>query len=566
MKGSQAILEMLHKYNVKHVFGLIGETTFPLYESWDNFDRVAHIFGRDERNVAIMAESYARVTGKPGIFEVPGVGASYTLPAITEAYLSGTPLIELSSDVSTYSEKKNYLTDYDKESMFRGVTKEAFNIARSENIPRYIRRAFRAATTGPTGPVFMRFPVDVYNGTVDGLDIYAQEEFSKYPSIRQICEDSKLQEAISLIRKSSRPVIIAGQGILYSGAEKELLEFSEIFGIPVGTTISGKGAYPETHPMSIGVVGSRGGSDFSKSVVDSADLVFFAGTNTDSASTSVWTLPELNSKAIMIQLDADERQLGNNYNVSLNILGDAKLTLSKILVLAGNNKKTNRKYYDEIGIKKSLWEERINSFMREESPVNPISFVREMEKYLNKISVITADPGVGAIYTSAYMRCQASGRKFIFNYSVGGLGYSLPAAIGASFGTQSQVTCLTTDGSLAFNEGELETVSREKIPAKIFIFNNGSYGWIRATMVSDYGKVLKGADFYPVKYEYIAKAYGIDYHSIEKTSEIKEALHKIYADDNPCLIEVKVLPEDKLLPPVPEWKHISDSTNVNYLG
>lgn len=566
MKGSQAIIEMLNKYDVKHVFGLIGETTFPLYETWDSIDKVRHIFGRDERNLAIMAEAYARVTGKPGVFEVPGVGASYTLPGVSEAFISGTPIIELSSDVSTYSEKKNFLTEYDKELMFRGVTKETFNVTQSRDIPRYIRRAFRTATTGPTGPVFMRFPLDVYEGEVDEGDIYAQTEFSSYPSIRLTCDDSRIEKAIRLITQSSRPVIICGQGILYSGAGKELVELSEALKIPVGTTISGKGAFPETHPLSIGVVGSRGGTDFSTSIINSADLIFFVATNTDSASTSTWKLPGVDTKATLIQLDVSEKELGNNYNVNLCLLGDAKLILSRMLSMVASKGTSMTGYEGDIEAARSRWEKKLGTFVKLEEPVDPITFVKGMEEYIDRISAITADPGVGAIYTSAYMKCNSAGRKFIFNYSVGGLGYAVPAAIGAAFGSGKMVTCLTTDGSLSFNEGELETVAREELPIKLFVFNNGSYGWIRATMVSDYGRVLKGTQFYPVNYEYIAKAYGLDYYTIDRTSEVHDTMRRIYSDDKPSMINVRVLPEDKLLPPVPEWKHIASDGKTPYLG
>lgn len=566
MNGAQAIIEMLHKYKVNHVFGLVGETSFPLYKVWDTHNEVMHVFGRDERNLAIMAEAYARITGKPGVFEVPGVGASYTLPAFTEAFISGTPIIELSSDVSTFSEKKNFLTEYDKECMFRGVTKETFNVTQSQDIPRYIRRAFRTATTGPTGPVFMKFPLDVYTGTVDENEIWAQPEFSSYPSIRLSCDIQKINEAVSMITNSGRPVIICGQGILFSNAGEELVKFSEALNIPVGTTISGKGAFPETHPLSLGVIGSRGGTEFSKSVIDSADLIFFVGTNTDSASTSSWTLPPLNTRVTLIQLDISEKQLGNNYNVNLNLLGDAKLVLSKMLSVIREKRLHMAGYIDDVDRLRSKWEEKVSKFARSESPVDPISFVKTMEKYLDIISAITADPGVGAIYTSTYMKSRGSGRKFIFNYSVGGLGYSVPASIGAAFGTGKPVTCLTTDGSLSFNEGELETIVRENLPVKLFVFNNGSYGWIRATMLSDYGRVLKGTEFYPVKYEYIAKAYGMDYYVIENTSEVDSTMKKIYADEKPSMINVNVLPEDKLLPPVPEWKHVSEDNDIPFLG
>ncbi len=566
MKGSEAIVEMLSKYHVKHVFGLIGETTFPLYEAWNSNAAVAHVFGRDERNLAIMAEAYGRVSGKPGVLEVPGVGASYILPGIIEAYSSGTPLIAISSDISTDSTKKNFLTEYDKELMFRGVVREYIDIQNGKDIPRLFRRAFRVANSLPTGPVFVRVPLNAYSDVVEPDDLYSQEQFSSYPAFRQQCEPSLIADAASYLSKAVRPVIICGQGVLYSDASADITDFAKHFGIPVGTTISGKGSFPETDPLSIGVVGSRGGSSFSEEIINSSDLIFFVGTNTDSASTSTWKVPPKSGSAMKIQLDADSKQLGNNYKTDLCLLGDVKSVISAL------SECMKEKGVKKIGRKKSImdgktaWQTRIDSLPRDESPVDPISFVHLLSEKMNRFGIITADPGVAAIYSAAYMKCAEPGRRFLYNYSIGGLGFALPASIGAYFATGKTTVCLTTDGSLAFNQGELETVAREKVKVKIFVFNNSSFGWIRATMLSEYGKVLDGTDIHQIKYDHIAKAYGLDYFNIEKTSGLRDDFSKIFADDSPCLVNVNVLPEDRLLPPVPEWKHSALNGKVRYLG
>lgn len=558
-----AILEMLDKYDVKHVFGLIGETSFTLYKEWNDFNNIKHIFGRDERNIAIMAEGYARVSGKPGIFEVPGLGASYSLPGVAEAFVSGTPLIELSSDISITSEKRNFLTEYDKTSMFSGITKEVINVYNGGDIPRLMRRAFRVATSGITGPVFMRFPMNVYNENVTDAELYAQKEFSKYPSLRQICEESYINDAINLINKSEKPVIICGQGVLYSNAVDELLEIAGIYNIPVGTTMSGKGSFPENHPLSIGVVGSRGGTEFSKSFIDNADLIFFIGTNTDSASTSQWKSPDYNKKINIIHIDINENNLGNDYNTDIMLYGDAKLILSKMIKNLHNK---NIKKFSGVNTGNEI-NNKLNSLIGyDTNTVNPVKFMKIIEDYIGRKNIIVSDPGIGAIYSSAYFKTKYAGRKFIYNYSIGGLGYALPASIGAYYANNDTITCFTTDGSISFNEGELETISRENIDVKIFIFNNGSYGWIRATMLSDYGKILNGTDFYPVKYENIAKAYGIDFYDIEKNGEINNVLKNVYHDKRAAIINVNVDSEDKLMPPVPEWKNASIKYDRKYMG
>ncbi len=567
MIGSDAILTMLKKYFVTHVFGLIGETSFPLYESWERYPEIKHILVRDERNAAIMADGYSRAGNKPGICEVPGVGASYILPGIIEAYKSGTPMIVLSSDISLSSEKKNYLTEYDKSSIFQQITKEFISVNNSRDIPRLIRRAFRISTTGRMGPVLLRFPMDVYSGEVKEEEIYSQENFAYYPSLRFSPDDSIISQAIQLLKKSRFPVIVAGQGVHHSHAEKELQEFASVTGIPVGTTISGKGSVSENWEFSIGVVGSRGGTDFSNKVLSSADLVFFIGTNADSASTSEWNNPPYFSEGrVIIHLDVSEADLGNNYPTDLFLYGDAKLTLLKLTEAAKHAKVSRPLQPDLIENRKNAIEKLNYLSTREYSTVNPIKLVKAMEKIIPEKSVIATDPGVGAIYSSAYFKISSPSRKFIFNYAVGGLGFSIPAAVGAFYATNNTTIALTHDGSFGFFEGELETLKRYEPEVKVIIINNGSYGWIRATMLDRFNRLVGENEFARTDFSSIAKGHGIPYALIDKDSEIEDGLRQSISTRGPFILEIITASEDHLVPPVPEWKEFAQKHNLDYMG
>ncbi len=567
MKGSDAVLAMLKKYSVEHVFGLVGETTFPLYESWERYPEIKHILARDERNAAIMADGYSRAGSIPGVCEVPGVGASYILPGVIEAQRSGTPMIILSSDISLSSEKKDYLTEYDKSGLFQQITKEFISVNDSKDIPRLIRRAFRVATAGRMGPVFLRFPMNVYLDDVDEEELYAQETFSQYPSLRFVPDDSSVLQTLHLLKMSRLPVIVAGQGVLHSHAEMELQEFASVTGIPVGTTISGKGAVSENWELSLGVVGSRGGTDFSNNVLSSADLVFFIGTNTDSASTSEWKNPPLFSAGRkIIHLDVSEMELGNNYPTDLFLYGDAKLTLLKLAEAAKRLKIVGPLRPDLINNRRIAIDKQNDLAAREYSTVNPIKLVKAMQKIIPERSVIAADPGVGAIYSSAYFKVSSPGRKFIFNYAVGGLGFSLPAAIGAFYATKKTTFALTTDGSFGFFEGELETLKRYEPDLKVIIINNGSFGWIRATMLAKFNKLVGENEFAKTDYSAIAKGHGIPYALIERDSEIEEVMKQSISSEGPFVIEVVTASEDRLVPPVPEWRAASQKHNLDYMG
>lgn len=567
MKGSDAILTMLGKYSVDHVFGLIGETTFPLYESWAKYPEIMHVLARDERNAAIMADGFSRAGDRPGVCEVPGVGASYILPGVVEAFNSGTPMIVLSSDISLSSEKKDYLTEYDKSGMFRQVTKEYLSVNDSKDIPRLIRRAFRVATVGRMGPVFLKFPVNVYTSDVGEEELYAQNSFVKYPSLRFAPEDSMILQALQLLKKSKAPVIVAGQGVLHSHAEEELQNFAGMMCIPVGTTISGKGAISETWEFSIGVIGSRGGTDFSNRILSSADLVFFIGTNADSASTSEWKNPPyLSAGRKIIHLDVSEAELGNNYPTDIFLYGDAKVTLTRLSELASRSKIDRLHQSSFAEERRQEIEKQSGLTARKFGTVNPVRLIKAMEGIIPKNSIIAADPGIGAIYSSAYFKVPRAGRKFIFNYAVGGLGFSLPAAIGAYFASKDTTFALTTDGSFGFFEGELETLKRYEPDLKVIIVNNGSFGWIRATMLARFDKLVGENEFAKTDYSAIAKGHGIPYALIERDGEIDERIKQAIATKGPFILEVVTEPEDRLVPPVPEWKDASKRHNLDYLG
>jgi acetolactate synthase-1/2/3 large subunit len=569
MEASEAILTLLKAYNVSHVFGLPGETTFPLYDQWAKNDEVAHVLVRDERNSAMMADGYARVSWKPGVCEAPGVGASYLLPGLTEAYTSAIPIIVLTSDIAEGYEFKNQLTRYEKALMFRGITKESFTIHRPEDVPVSLRRAFRVATSGRPGPVHVRIPENVLQGRVDDdEDVYSQPEYSKFPSHRYAPEDSGTKAALDLLLDAQRPVIVCGQGVLLSQAWDEVRSLADALAIPVGTTITGKGAFPETHPLSIGVVGSRGGTRFSNTVVSNSDLVFYVGSNVDFATTDDWTLPAPFSCKI-IHLDISAEELGNAYRTDVSLLGDAKLTLERMISILQSDTKGKRRSSERVSqLSKDRQEyyDGVESTARTANKLpNPFLFVKALSSNVLKGTIFAVDPGIGAIYTSAFYNVAEAGRTFIYNYSVGGLGFALPQGIGAYFASKHPVLVLTGDGSMGFNTGELETLKRTGANVKIILFNNHSFGWIRAAAKAA-GLRPFHTQFGEVDYMKVAEGYGLKAYRLSENDDLGRTLEEFLAPEDPSLLEVPSLAEDELYPPVPSWKNLAKTSGVPYLG
>jgi len=558
MIGGKALLSLLAEYDVKHIFGLPGESSLSLYQEFKEGE-IQHILTRDERNAVYMADAYAKLTFKPGMVEGPSVGSVYMLPGVAEAYKSSTPLIVITTDTPLYGEKMNYLTSLDQTSLFKPITKETITVFKVEDLPHAIRRAFRSSTSGKTGPVHVRIPSDVLEDEIDKIDLKPQKEFSHYPSQRPLADLEMVRKAVDLILKSNSPVIICGQGALYSMAWDEVIELAELLSIPVGTTITGKGCINETHPLAIGVVGGRGGTSFSNSIISNSDLIIMVGSNTDSANTSMWNIPSRDK--IIIHIDISEAEVGNNYD-SLNLIGDAKVTLRAIIDEIKRRIITRNKTFS---LDKERFEERIKELTEEKrDKVNPLRFIKELWKIAPEDAVLIADPGIGAIYTSAFYKAKKAGRYFIFNYGIGGLGYAIPASVGAYFARPSSlIFSLTGDGSFGFSIGELETIRRVNANVVIILFNNSSYGWIRAEMINR-GIDIVHTDFSSPDYMKIAEGFGLSAYKISEDNEIAETLRKAIKN-TPSLIEVEVEPEDKLTPPVFHWvKGKKESNDVIY--
>ncbi len=234
--------------------------------------------------------------------------------------------------------------------------------------------------------------------------------------------------------------------------------------------------------------------------METSDLIFFIGSNTDSANTDRWRIPSRNKT--LIHLDISEAEVGNNYN-SVNLIGDAKATL-RVIIDELRGKIVTKK----VSVSREEFEAKISELERIGGrAVNPLKFIRELWRASPEDAIVVADPGTGAIYASSFFKAKVPGRHFIFNYGLGGLGYAIPASVGAYLASNSLILTLTGDGSFGFSVGELETVKRMKTNSVIFVFNNSSYGWIRAEMKVS-GKEIRGTDFSSVDYVKIAEGFG----------------------------------------------------------
>ncbi len=558
LSGGEAVVRMLQLYGVRHVFGLCGDTSLPLYDALFRLDHgIRHILTRDERHAAYMADAYARVTGRPGVCEGPsGGGATYILPGVVEANESSIPILAITTDISTTGRGRYVLTELDQEALFRPLAKWNTVIDRADQIPQTLRRAFREMTTGRPGAVHLGLPFDVQQGPVDETALWHEPAHMAYPAMPTAPDPAAVETFVAALLSARRPVLICGGGVVIARAEDELRRLAEATGAAVATTISGQGAIGDGHPLALGVVGSNGGTPETRAVVDGADLVVFIGCRAGSVTTERWRHPEP-GRTRVLHIDVDPAVPGANYPTEVSLVADARLALAAVnaAVLArGTTAGTD-------GARGRVAEAKAQKFGAFEAlagsgemPIRPERLVATLQDLLPEESVIVADPGTPCPYLSAYYRQERPGRRVISNRAHGALGYSLAAVVGAAIGRPSaKCVAVMGDGSFGMACGELETLVRLRLPVTLVVVSNAVYGWIKAGQKAGFGERYLSVDFGRSRHARIAQAFGIESFEVSDPEQLKPTLAKALEAGGPTLVDVLSQPLHEARAPVSEW-------------
>ncbi len=561
MRGAEVLVQMLLEYKVEVIFGVPGDTSLTLYEAiHDAFPRIRHVMARDERSAGFMADAYARIACKPGICECPsGAGALYSIPGVAEANASSIPVILFTSDISLADEGKGAITALDHHKLFEPVTKWSSFLKQVEKIPETVRRAFRVATTGRPGAVHLAFPQEVLAGRFPGggQTIFSEPECVDYPAYRTRGSRKDLEEAVGYLTCAERPVIIAGGGANHSGAEREILALSEWLAAPVVTTISGQGIMPDDHPLALGVVGDNGFHPYANQAVEEADLLLYVGCKRGSVSTIRWTLPSYQPTRKIIQIDLDPVQLSNNFANTLDIAGDARLVLKDLvdLLMEEGRARKPSPWVDELNRTRArFWEDAKAALHSDAVPIKPQRIIQALNQRLPSPAIVIADAGTPTPYITRFLKLQGGGSRFLIPRAFGGLGYAIPAVVGASLASPgTRVVALFGDGSLGMSAGELETLVRLKIPAVLIHFNNGSFGWIKALQALHSKAKFLSVDFTAGDMAAVARGFGLRAVHIEQPEELEKALDEAFASQGPFFLDVVTESELSELPPVFSW-------------
>ena len=552
--GAEAFVRMLELHGVRHVFGLCGDTSLPLYDALYRLEHgIRHVLTRDERSAAYMADGYARVSGRVGVCEGPsGGGATYILPGVVEANESSIPVLCFTSDISVSARGRFALTELDQAALFRPLTKWNAVLDTAADIPRTLRRAFAELSTGRPGAVHVGLPYDVQRQSVDDGELWGDASLGEYPARRSVAETQAVAEAARLLGAAARPLFIVGGGAVIAGAEPELAACAEALGAAVATTISGKGAIAEDHPLALGVVGSNGGTPPTRAVVAAADLVVFVGCRAGSVTTERWRFPAPGAVAL-VHLDVDPRVIGANYPTAAALIGDAKLTLAALH--AALPRKTGGWGRDAAAQAQAAKHAAFAPLARsDEAPIRPERVVAALNAVLPDDAIVVADPGTPCPYLSAYYRVSRTGRHFFSNRAHGALGYSMAAAVGAHFGRPgAKVVAVMGDGSFGMTAGELETIVRHRVPLAMVVISNASYGWIKAGQKAAFGERYYSVDFGATDHAAVAAAFGVKSWRVEDPAKLEEALAAAVALGAPALVDVVCQPLEQARAPVSEW-------------
>lgn len=560
MNGATVLVELLKAYKVKVIFGVPGDTSIQFYEALHDAGKdIVHVMARDERSASFMADVYARLSHKPGICECPsGAGPLYAIPGVAEADASSIPVILLTSDIPLSGEGKKTITELNCQKLFEPVTKWSAQVKNVNQLPEIIRRAFRIATTGRPGAVQLALPQEVVNDgyTGDESDLYCEENCQSYPAYRTRGSRKTLEAATALLTRAERPVIIAGGGAKHSQAEKEIAELSKVLMAPVVTTISGQGILPDNDLLALGVIGDNGFHPHAHKAITEGDTLLYIGCKMGSVSTIKWSVPPQNTAQSIIQIDLDSELLSNNYKNTLSIAGDAKLTLNDLIALLkleGVNKEPSDWIKELNSDRHTFWQQAVAELTSDAVPLKPQRVISEINKRISSSTVVIADAGTPTPHITRFLKLNDDG-VFIIPRAYGGLGYAIPALVGAHFAKpKARLIGLFGDGSFGMSAGEMETLVRLNIPAILIHFNNECFGWIKALQSLHAKGKFYSVDFSRSNYAKIAEGFGLASMAVNTPEQLSKGLDAAFSSNKPFFLDIASESEVTELPPVASW-------------
>ena len=541
MKGSRLVAHLLKAHGVTHVFFMDAVLRRALAEMEDF--GITRVLGHSEKAVAYMADGYARVSGRPGVCMAQSVGAANLASGMQDPYLGHSPVIALTGRHVAPFQYRNAYQEVDHGPLYTPVTKFQGRIDAVEQIPLLFRAAFREATTGTPRPVHL----DVAGFTGDALtpieaefDLTVDDAHTRFPAFRPAPDPAAVERAVVAIKASKRPVIIADRGVIVSGASAALARFAERIQAPVVVTLDAKHAMLEDHKLFRGAVGLYG-RGCANHVVDEADLVIYAGSNTSDHTTANWNMPRQGTA--IIQIDIDPLEIGRNYPGVIGMLSDVRAGLEALAVMADAMKHDDwlahtQKFVDE-------WRKEVEKARTSDQiPMRPERICRELTEVLPQDAILIADTGYAALWTGTLVYLRHATQQYF--RAAGSLGWSFPASLGAKCAAPDKpVICFCGDGGFFYHLPELETARRRGIKTVTIVNNNHclSQG-LRNLNVAYEGRGepnRKGEcfEYRETDFAKVAQSFDCFGVTVDKPQDFKKVFDAAMASPLPAVIDVK---------------------------
>ena len=558
LTGAEIIWATLAGEGVDQVFGYPGGAILPAYDALRKFPSIHHILVRHEQGASHMADGYARASGKVGVcMATSGPGATNLVTGIATAMLDSIPIVCITGQVSSKVLGSDAFQEVDITGITLPITKHNWLVTRAEDIAPTIREAFQIAQCGRPGPVLIDITKDAQQATAS-FDFAAAAPAPHRPHPMLRAESSSIRQAIELIKSAKRPVILAGHGILQSGAEAEVIAFAERQQIPVASTLLGLGAFPTTHPLSLGMMGMHGES-WVNNAIQQADLLLAFGMRFDDRVTGNLASYAPNAKKIHIEIDPSE--IDKNVKVDVALIGDLRQTLSLVLPLLPAKKD-------------ATWIKAVNAMKGDAAVRDIINLPDNGHLYaahvINDIwreaqaagradqTIIVTDVGQHQMWEAQYYKHDAS-RTLVTSGGLGTMGFALPAAIGAKVACpEKDVWVIAGDGGFQMTGCELSTIVQEGLAINIAVINNGFLGMVRQWQEAFYEKNYAASPILSPDFVKLAAAHGIDGATVSKRKDVTPTVTKARTSGKPFLINFQVEKEDGVYPMIAPGKALHE--------
>ncbi|SEF54733.1 acetolactate synthase, large subunit [Bryocella elongata] len=554
LTGSEILWATLAGEGTTTVFGYPGGAILPIYDALRKFPSIHHVLVRHEQGASHMADGYARASGKVGVcMATSGPGATNLVTGLATAMLDSIPMVAITGQVSSKVLGSDAFQEVDITGITLPITKHNFLVTKAEDIAPTVRLAFQIARSGRPGPVLVDITKDAQQASaVFDFDMSKPKPYRPHPMLS--AEDTSIREALALVKAAKRPVILAGHGIVESGAQREVIQFAETLQIPIASTLLGLGAIPAAHPLQLGMMGMHGES-WVNNAIQQADLLLAFGMRFDDRVTGNLAHYSPNSKKIHVEIDPSE--VNKNVRADVALIGDLKEVLNLLFPLMtaeiGELKADHIAWIKEINASKGTAAVRDIINLPDNGHLYAAHVIHDIWREAQAAgrleqTIIVTDVGQHQMWEAQYFKHEAP-RSLVTSGGLGTMGFALPAAIGAQMACpEKDVWVIAGDGGFQMTASELSTIVQEQLPINVAVINNGFLGMVRQWQETFYDKNYSASPILSPDFVMLANAHGIDATNVSQRADVTPTVTKARTSGKPFLINFAVEKEDGVYP------------------